>query len=330
MRPRHWILGGSLLLLGAVAISAFLPAPGVPSLGPAELAGEDFRRRPEAPAESLRGRLLGSDGEPRGGYLIAGENGGRLVHARSAPDGRFELTGLAPGELDLSLVGPELPLSSRRVTVPSAAEVRLVLDPPLPPLETAAAIERAPLAGRLTLAFSDPAEGYELWLAPLPELETGGFSLGGLSGAIERRERVGAGGEFRIEGLVLGRYSLCVLPPWAAGGDWPLLIELALDHRGESAPLELTTLSGQVLAQLRDERGLPIQGARLELRAAGQESRIFPPAFSGPDGRLRAIDLPPGSYRASLTVGSATRQELIRVNALRSTELERSELPYGC
>jgi hypothetical protein len=326
MRPRLWVLAGSLVLLGAVAISAFLPAPGVPSLGPADLAGDEFRRRPEAPREELRGRLLGSDGAPRAGYLILGENAGRLVHARSAADGSFRLEALAPGELDLSLVGPELPLCSRRVQVPSPGEVQLVLDPPLPPLETTPAIERSALVGRLTLAFSDPAEGYELWLAPLPELESGGFALSGLSGAIERRIRVAAGGDFRVEDLVHGRYALAVLPPWAAGGDWPLLLELAIDHRGESEPLELTTLSGQVLARLLDQRGRPLQGARLELAAAGQAARLFPPAFSGPDGRLRAIDLPPGSYRATLTVGNARRETLLRINALRSTELDPTPL----
>lgn len=329
MRPRHWVIIGSAGLLGAVAISAFLPEPGVPTLTASELAGRDFPGPAARGTESLTGLLVGADGQPRAGYLLVGESQGRLVHARTDAAGMFALSELSPGSLDLAILGPELPLVTRRVSVPNAGELRLTLDAPLPPLPTAPAIERSDLSGRVTLAFSAPPEGYEVWLLPLPDMELGDFKLSGLSGAIERRASVDANGEFLVSELVHARYGVSVLPPWAAGGEWPLLVELAHEHRGSGQPLELTTQSGQIRAQLRDQDGRPVIGARLELREAGREQRLWPPTYTGNDGRLVANDLPAGSYRASLTIGSVVRQELVRINALRSTELNWSPLELG-
>jgi hypothetical protein len=323
------VLIGSLLLLVSVAISAFLPAPGVPSLTASELLGRDFPGPRARGTERLEGQLFGADGEPRAGYLLVAEHQGRLVHARSATDGRFVLEELAAGTLDLAILGPELPLCNRRVDVPSAKPVRLTLDPTLPPLPTVPAIERSDLLGRVTLAFSLPTKDYELWLLPLPELEVGDFKLGGLSGAVERRVTIDADGLFRVPELVHGRYGVSLLPPWAAGGEWPLLVELALDHRGSGIPMEISSQTGQIRAQLRDQDGRPVIGARLEVREAGREQHLWPPAFSGNDGRLVLNDLPAGSYRASLTSGDVVRQELVRINALRSTELDWSPLQLG-
>jgi hypothetical protein len=144
-----------------------------------------------------------------------------------------------------------------------------------------------------------------------------------------RRVEVGAYGKLRLEDLANGSYLVAVLPPWAKGGSWPHLLEQPVEHRGTTGPLPLRAQSGELRGVLLDDRGQPIVGASVHLRAADRPERVWPMATTSDTGDFRFPDLPGGSYRLTAVAGSASFETLARVSALRTTRIEVPALELG-
>ena len=135
-------------------------------------------------------------------------------------------------------------------------------------------------------------------------------------------------GQYEFRDLPLGRYRLMAAktgfgpvaadnqaPNRAAGSIADIGVTLADGERRERADIRLLrwgTLSGRVL----DERGDPLQGARVDLLRPRYEAgrrRLMPAssaALTDDQGRYRLYSLPPGQYIVSASVGDPQSMDL--------------------
>jgi hypothetical protein len=156
---------------------------------------------------------------------------------------------------------------------------------------------------RMPVAWSDSVRDYQ----PIPAARVS------VSGAASHTLATDGDGRFRIAGLPYGEYALTVEWP----DDRPYLsaappIELVLDEDvpyacqeiGVLAPID-SSISGVVL----DQAGQPAAGVFVQLGLADQtdlsRGRAGMGFTTGPDGRYRFDDLPPGRYLVGLHVPTA-------------------------
>lgn len=330
MKPRRWILlaslGGALVLWISHERHQRSPQEPAPSFEAnptlsAALAAGGF---PEQMQHSLTGFVV-REGEPAPEVMVAATGEGNSAFTWTRADGSFVLEGLRTGEVELILVAPLAPNLVTRAQVPSDGAMRLELPPAFPEVQMVPEVVRAPVEGRVEPAFTDSPEGLVVLFVP----DTRNASPSGtpgwaatLEGRVLRSCVCDAEGRYELADLAAGAYRLVVLPDWAEGGDWPTLLERAYAHAPGATPPVLRCQSGRLTGALRGPDGSPISGARIEVRDAGRLERLWPAVLSAADGRFVISALPEGTYRVSVTTGSADHEQTVRVSALRATEID--------
>ncbi|HEX6883433.1 MAG TPA: sigma-70 family RNA polymerase sigma factor [Planctomycetota bacterium] len=241
-----------------------------------ELDLEIVLQRPEGPGR-VAGRVVDASGAPAPGAWV----GLGASTTRSGADGEFalELAALPTGGQAL------------RAVLPGHLPAELVLDPDEPwGDELLLVLGPAPLAlaGRVLDAQGEPLPGVELWTAG--ELHFGSIPIEGgamtvrVGASVEgllrddpwtHRVRAGAGGRFRLEGLLRRDYALHVFDrehlvlatfPVAAGEEQ---LELVLPEE---------ELEPRLAGRVTDLGGEPLAGVEVVLER--------PPLGGGPAGRL--------------------------------------------
>jgi protocatechuate 3,4-dioxygenase beta subunit len=276
--------------------------------------------------ERLAGRVLAADGRPAGEVLVtlsrgeaatpASPGSAEPLHwASTDREGRFELEGLDPGRYRAMLLTLGTPPASFPLDVPAPREVLWVLPEPRPDPESLPEIRRARLEGRILAPLAEEGAslaGYEVWLAPAAGVPA-------LAGAVERRARTDERGRFRFDGVVAVDHVARALPPWAAGGSWPVVGSARAEPGAGLVRIGID--AGEIAGLIDDAVGRPIEGALVQLAPADAPERPWPPAVTDEAGAFRIADLPPGSYRLSVRAGSADAVRAVEVRAGERTEL---------
>jgi len=309
------------LLCGFVAARVARARQSLPSFTPA--------RPPQLPElvaplgdARLAGRVLDPDGKGLAGVSVYLRCAAVPHWTETDAEGRFALEGLVEGELDVILLAwGRAPARWKART----GEVEFVLPPIAPPPEPLPALETAPLVVRLAHPLRgnwlDDA-GYELVFAPLEAPMRVGTT-------VERRMRVDARGLFALEDLALGSYALKLVPSWAAGSDWPDLAHPSyarLQHGKDSGGLVVVLAVGALDARVSGTDGLPLEGALALLSPAAEPARVWPPQASDAEGRLRFLDLPPGSYELVVRAGEAEARLAVEIESGRVSAVETGAL----
>ncbi|MEW6073353.1 MAG: carboxypeptidase-like regulatory domain-containing protein [Planctomycetota bacterium] len=279
---------------------------------------------------ALAGRILDATGAPAADVRVhlwpaeapASGTAEPPHGAATDGDGRFRLEGLFSGTYRVALLQVGHPNALREVAVPAPeGEVEWRLADPLPPFPVLPEIRRRDLAGTLSPPVGSPpdappAAGYEVVLRPAAPTPP-------LSGATERRVRTGEAGAFAVPDLVAAAYLVQVLPPWAAGGSWPVLDEVELAHaaEGPAAPLSLRLRTGELSGRIGDPEGRAVAGALARVWPEGLANRLWPPQETAADGSFLFRDLPPGSYRLRIRAGSGALEQSVLVRIGARTEV---------
>jgi len=286
----------------------------------------------------LAGRVLTAAGDPAEDVRVhvwraepVPDATERLLWDATESDGSFEIVGIPEGSYRVALLASGIPNTLLEVTIPEESGVVWTLGEPLPPMRALPEMRLADLTGRLfspegILRVSLPLEGYEVVFLPAEHVDP-------LSGAILRRVSTEVDGSFRVVGLVEADYRIQVLPPWAAGGSWPALAEIALTHRGspEPDPLELRLQIGELTGLLVDPDGRPIEGALVRVWPEGAPGHLWPPVQTDGFGAFVVEDLPPGRYvvRIRAGEGSVERTETVEAGARTRIPFEPLETHPG-
>lgn len=249
----------------------------------------------------------------------------RMRWTRVDADGRFDIGGIPKGRYVVLLSRPDLPNTLHAVEIPAADEVAWTLEPPLAPLPALPELRREDFTGRLSppVGATEPRgsrEGYEILFDPgeMPDIPTG---------AIERRVRTDAEGNFEMPGLAEADYRVKVLPPWAAGGSWPVLDEVELAFVADPALsvfLNVRLRTGELTGRLEDLEERPVEGALVRVWPEGAENRLWPPVRTDAAGVFLIGDLPAGRYviRVRAGSGAAERTEAVRIGAREVVSFE--------
>jgi hypothetical protein len=255
----------------------------------------------------LAGRIELPGGAPAPGALVHLRQGDEPRWAVCGEGGSFRIPGLEPGPQTAHLVARgrmpvtlefELPTDGPVLwTLPERPEA----PPPLPDLV------RSDLTGELAGSGDAELEGFEVVLRPGPDVHP-------LSGAVARRARVDAAGAFAFEALVEAAYLVEVLPPWAAGGSWPVLARGEV-LAGDGAELSIEVASAAVEGELVDLAGAPLAGALVHLSDSDHPERLWPPRATDSGGRFRIGDLPPGSYAIRVRAGVLEAERSVQLAA---------------
>lgn len=256
-------------------------------------------------AATLRGRVVASEGGAgvggatvfRRGKAARGPGGpfggmfARDPEVRTAPDGTFEIPGLAPGPWDLWARGPGYAESARLKVTAAGGETVGDLTLTLPP--------GASLAGRVVRkGAGTPVEGAVVYVSfergMLAGVNPSDFVDGPPSApANSASAKSDADGQFVVEGLTPGKVQLEV----RAQGLAPLTLA-ATDVPGSGVVAELSE-GGAVEGQVYAKDGSPKDGATVMVQRGmmGQGGRM---ATTEDGGRFRIARLPPGSYQIML------------------------------
>ena len=293
----------------------------------------------ELPLElsSLRGWIVDERGHGLAGvavHLIRELGQARatepLPWARTGEDGSFRIDGVPSGAFTAVLLGPGR--ETRRVAVqsPRSESVRWEAgaraEPPEPLPEMVLRDLRGNLARPVGSADGEASlAGYEVWLEPRDEADW-------LGGVVPRRTTVGADGSFAFDRLVTGGYLARVLPPWAAGGTWPVLTDETLQHvtgdPGGAARVDLRLRSGSVDGRLTDDTGDPLAGALVRIWPKDRPDRSWPAESTDADGAFRIPDLPAGTYVVRIRAGAAEHEGEVDVRVgVRTTHRPPSLAP---
>jgi len=305
------------ILVGLVSDRWAAPDSGLPSFTPTQPPQFDPFVAPEG-SLVLRGRVLDPEGEPVPQASVYLRSGGVPHWTYTDEKGAFELGRLFEGDTDATVLAWGFPPRAFRAAA-GGPPVELVLPPRNEPPPGVPDAPRADLEGRVlgsAAAWGDP-KGYELVLVPESPPDV-------LGGAVQRRVTTDEDGSFAVEGLVLGKYRVTILPSWAAGGTWPDLGGAAeLEHTGpESVELELR--AGAVEGRIWTPSLEPVEGALVLVADVEDPRRVWPPIVTDASGRFRVRSLPPGRHVLSIRAGEGALE--IEV-AVRAGEVARPELP---
>jgi hypothetical protein len=276
---------------------------------------------PQLGEHALRGVVLDAEDRPVEAALVAvleqdllPEDVPALQRAFTDERGEFTLSGLPAGPTRVVVVLPTVPNTEVEVRLPTTEALTIRLPSPYGPLAALPDIERVDVRGRLTppagIALADwPLAGYEVVLAPAAGVDP-------LSGAVERRVTVDAEGGFEVPRLAVAAYRLRALPPWARGGTWPWLVDREYVPGAIGSPvrqLEVPLTCGEIVGQLSDHAGRPIDGALVTLRPELALHRVFDPAETDAEGRFHLRDVPAGVYLLHIRAGAAQLDRSVTV-----------------
>ncbi len=257
----------------------------------------------------LAGRVTGPDGAPLPESLVLVDHEGELAWDYCDPQGRFAIERLPAGPLRVTVLAREFESEVRRIVAPDEA-VEVVMGRPLPPTPVLPELGEGPLEGRVTATMAGRGwAGYELQLVPVDPPET-------LGAPVPVSTIIGADRRFAFERLLHGRYRARVVPPWAAGGSWPDLVDPAgaeLVHGPTRRQVEVPLATGELAGELIDRHGEFVEGALVRVSPGGRRDRPWRPELSGPAGRFVVRDLPPGTYELVVDAGEAHFAERVEV-----------------
>lgn len=272
----------------------------------------------------LAGRVTTHDGQPAADAFVVlerpqpFENGPAPVRAEySDATGAFRFEALAAGSYRVVLQHPAAAPRTFTITVPLAGEIVWSLAEPLPPIEPMPALVRAALTGRVTLpaglAPRGDLAGFELVLTPAAGTHP-------LAGAAVRRTLCDAEGRFALPDLVLADYEARVLPPWARGGSWPVLVRVPCRHQAQGTELALELAVGTLAGTLLEPPDRPLVGAvvritSLSARDVLGKPQLWPPVVSDEKGRFWSELLPAGRYLLHERAGEGTQDVEVELGA---------------
>jgi hypothetical protein len=325
-RARIWF---PAVVFGALAVALLLehsrPSPAdLPRFAPPEEVVLEEIAIPRGD-HVLEGRLLLADGEPAARVLVELLRDDEPRWAYSDDEGRFRIEGVGEGRAEVALVLPGHRPVVQVVDVP-ARPVEWILPEAWPVPEALPEVRRSALYGTVSSPLGASVGGAELVLVPEP---ASGVEESPLSGRIPRRVPIGGGGNFNVVDLVVGRYRAWVLPEWAAGGSWPRLAELVLEHGSEVRDLDVLLESGEIRGQLLDREGSPVPRVLVSVVSAARPDRLWPPVRSDADGSFAVGDLPSGEYDVTVRAGSADRTRRVSVRARRVSQAEFGPVNAG-
>lgn len=273
---------------------------------------------------ALEGVVRGADGRPVAEALVQLVQEDEPAWGYTDASGRFEIQGVWPGEHELTVASRTHKMAAFRVRAPDRS-LELVLRDPFGPTEEIPPLERAPLKGRVLAALEGSAlGGYELALVPLaPAVELGS--------PVERRVELVDDGSFTVPDLLLGDYRVVVLPPWAAGGDWPDLCASAssgYEHTRASSQsaLAIELAAGELVGVARNDEDEALEGALVLAHPKDRPERLWPPVTTDDEGGFALRDLPPGDYELELRAGQAELRVEARAETKSVTSLELPQL----
>jgi protocatechuate 3,4-dioxygenase beta subunit len=319
----------ALVLVGAVGwfVAQYLLGP-PGDLEPPQLLDLDARPGPSEvdPGRTLRGAVLDHTGKTVAGALVWTEG---ALEATSWDltdgDGRFLLSHLKEGEVDVRFAGATIPHGRLAVAVPASAPVELNLPAPTASPDALPEVERSDLSGQVRLPDEQSPAGLEVLLLPIgrdPRTGMDTVGVADLDGRVPRRATCDADGLFRFEGAAQGSYLAAVLPAWAAGRSRPRLAERPIEHGAEAIDHILNPSSGSLGGQVLNADGEPVDGAVVLLWPASDPTELWPTVESDAEGRYRFSPLPEGSYRVRASAGSGVSEQLVRVAALREAHVD--------
>jgi len=261
------------------------------------------------PGAVIRGRVIAADQTPETGALVQAVALGSMQPAMDTTDGdgRYELRGLSAGQYTVTKLGGSLKvgssdmiaslmegLSTQTVKVGAGEVVELDF--------IAGAGGSVTLHGRVSEG-GDPLENAILSLMPV-----GGG--GSTAGQRLRLSSTGEHGEYRIEGVAPGEWTMTIQTgsPFgqSAKESFDLTIPKLPDYRRDF-DLALTGFRGRVTSSALDQ---PLSGVRVAVTAADDSvavdafsraagSRRVADVFTGPDGFYQVSGLEVGEYRAA-------------------------------
>ncbi len=294
------VIGGLLSRNGAIPkarLSDFEPASAPILPGLVDPIGATDNSTPNR-KDSLTLRVEDGSGQPIPGAALVVRAGVSAIWAFTKADGTATLDGLSPGKSRLAVIA--FPHPGLEVDIEPGAELRKIeMQPPATVPRALHDIDRSRCAGGLSWAGPESAAGYEVLLLPVARASEFG-------GGLPRSTVCDESGSFALEGLAHGHYLLKVLPPWAGGGSWPDLAAgnaRELDFRGENNALVIELARGRIEGEVRDDLGRALEGALVLMNELANESHVWPPCSTGPDGRFQFQDVPPGRYRVSCRAG---------------------------
>lgn len=260
---------------------------------------------------TLRGVVRSAGGEAVGEALVLARVGDVPAWTYTDERGAFELTSLHPGPVLLRVCARRFEVEDFLVEAPGDGE-RLLLTHELDSPPSLPALERADLVGEVQPPWPEwVVTGCEIALLPTDPPQTFGAP-------VPRRARVAADRSFRFEGLILGRYRVLLLPPWAEGGTWPDLAaarEIEHTRAAGGARMTVALVAGIVESRVTDDAGAPLAGALVLLHPVDAPERLWPPTSTDSDGRLALRDLPPGVYSVTISAGAAEVQRTLEIAA---------------
>ncbi|HTF88468.1 MAG TPA: carboxypeptidase-like regulatory domain-containing protein [Planctomycetota bacterium] len=251
-----------------------------------------------ARADRLALRVVDPAGAAVAGAALVVRASKAPIWAFTAADGTATLEGLSPGTSRLAVLAfPHPGLELDIEPGPEVREIALEAKATLP--ARLADIPRSRFAGSLRASDAEPLADFEILLLPVAAASE-------LGGALPRRGVSDHAGRFAFDGLAHGRYLIKVLPAWASGGSWPDLVaekSRELEFSADIVEGQVELARGGIEGEVRDDLRRALEGALVLVNQSGNETHIWPPSSSGPDGRFRIQDLPPGKYRVSCRAG---------------------------
>jgi len=278
----------------------------------------------------VRGVVTTIDGRGAADVLVTLVVADELFWTHSDALGTYELRGLPnAGRATLTAVPLAAPGVDLMVDLPMSGPLRLELPPRFEPFPTLPDVRRQSLVGAVRPNDERAVEGYEVWLVPLEQTASGlrESAAPGLDGRVERRVAVERDGRFRVADLALGDYQVRVLPPWARGGDWPVIGTTSLVHTRRGAAPVIDLSAGAIDGVVLDEDGEPIAGALVRCSDASDPARLVPAVRTDEAGRFAIEDAPEGSLRLRVNAAERATERTVRVAPLRREQVELRLLP---
>lgn len=242
---------------------------------------------------TLDGQIVDAAGEPISDATVITTQGRRVRRSVTDASGEFQLTELATGTVDLTvLVMHRLPTTvtvavgagSQRITISNPVQ-----KPPTPVQPAASDLE-------LELLLPDPGdspEGMTLAFEPVGNPSVG--ERAPLRVALTNRTHI------TVPDLAHGTWTLRLLPKNGVQDlDWDLLqpvgkAPMRLTHPGPE-PLPLIAHTGTIEGTLKDANGQPISGALVLVHPAQGEGPTLPPQRTSTQGRVRFDFVPSGDW----------------------------------